>query len=374
MTTNYPDPYYFDYSASAPPDSIALERLKDVSVKYFANPSSLHKRGRDAKGFLLNLREQFCNLLNFSDGRLLICCSGTEANNTIIEGHLKKNPGGRILMAENVHDSVWYATKIHKDSVDILEIDKAGQINLNRFKEKLKPVTSLVCINHVCNETGAIQDINHISAICSNRNIRLLVDGVQALGHIPVDMDRIQCDYYSFSAHKFGGPRSFGGLFIRDDTFEPLLKGGKQEWSLRAGTENIGGLSASLVALEKSLLTLKDETERLNELRITLIGNLKKQIPDFLINSSENGKPGLISLSFPGFMGNEIVNALSIEGFSISTGSACHENTVEPSRIISAIGRKRNEAKGTIRISMGRGNTVSAVNDLSKAIVNFIKI
>ncbi len=166
-------------------------------------------------------------------------------------------------------------------------------------------------------------------------------------------MDQIQCDYYSFSAHKFGGPRSLGGLLIRDDTFEPFLSGGKQEWGLRAGTENIGGLAASVVALEKSLLSLKDETEQLNDLKATLIYILKKQVPDLLINSPEFGQPGFVSLSFPGFLGNEIVNALSIDGFSISTGSACHENVVEPSRIILALGRSRKEAEGTIQDKYG---------------------
>ena len=307
---SYPDPYYFDYSASSPPYSIALERLKEVSVQYFANPSSLHNRGKEANRFLVNLKEQFCNLLNFKDGRLLICSSGTEANNTIIEGHLEKNPDGRILIAENVHDSIWYATKKYKNSVDILKMDQDGQINLKRLKETLMPAISLVCINHVCNETGAIQNLNNISGVCSNRNIKLLVDGVQAMGHIPVDMEQIQCDYYSFSAHKFGGPRSLGGLLIRDDTFEPFLSGGKQEWGLRAGTENIGGLAASVVALEKSLLSLKDETERLSDLKVTLINILKKQVPDLLINSPESGQPGFVSLSFPGFLGNEIVKCL----------------------------------------------------------------
>src|SRR5665648_126678 len=239
----YPDPNYFDYSASAPPYQIALDRLKEVSLQYFANPSSLHNPGKEAKRSLLQLKEQFCDLLNFKEGRLLICSSGTEANNTIIEGHLKKNPDGRILIAENVHDSIWYTTKKYNNCVDILKIDNNGQVGLSRLKETLKPASSLVCINHLCNETGAIQDLNLIPDFCSNRNIKLLVDGVQAIGHIPVDMNSIHCDYYSFSAHKFGGARSFGGILICDDAFEPLLSGGKQKWGLRAGTENIAGLA-----------------------------------------------------------------------------------------------------------------------------------
>jgi cysteine desulfurase len=252
-----PDPHYFDYAASAPPFNYSLERYKEVSQRFYANPSSSHNQGKAAKQFLLEQKEQFCNLLNFRDGRLLLCSSGTEANNTIIEGHLRRNPGGRIMIAENVHSSVWYITEKYKSVVDILTIDQLAKVNPDRLKESLKPDTSLVCINHVCNETGAIQSLNHIALICSERKIKLLVDGAQAIGHIPVDMELIQNDYYSFSAHKFGAGRSFGGLLIRDESFDPLLSGGKQEWGLRAGTENIGGLAAGIVALEESLLIIR---------------------------------------------------------------------------------------------------------------------
>jgi len=368
----YPDPNYFDYSATSPPYEEALESLKEVSLKYFGNPSSSHRPGQESKRFLMELKEQFCKLLNFRDGRVLLCSSGTEANNTIIEGHLKTNPNGRILLAENVHDSMWFAIDKFKKSVDILKIDNNGIINLNLLKEKLSGTVSLVCINHVCNETGAIQDLQQISGFCLSRNIKLLVDGVQAVGHIPVDMEEIRSDYYSFSAHKFGGPRSLGGLLIRDDSFEPLMFGGKQEWNLRAGTENLGGLAAAIVALDKSLLAVKDEIKRLNVLKTIIINNLKSQIPDIIINGSGNGKPGFVSVSFPGFAGNEIVSALSVEGFSVSTGSACHDNLVKPSRIILALGRTEREAKGTVRISMGRGSTTESVDNICKVICDFI--
>jgi cysteine desulfurase len=369
---NYPDTHYFDYAASAPPFITALERYKEVSQKFYVNPSSSHNPGKIAMRFLMEQKEQFCNFLNFNDGRLIICSSGTEANNTIIEGHLRKNPGGRILIAENVHSSVWYITEKYKSIVDIIKIDYDGQVNPDRFRESLKPDTSLVCINHVCNETGAIQSFSNIAPICSERKIKLLIDGAQAIGHIPIDMELIQSDYYSFSAHKFGAGRSFGGLMIRDDSFYPLLSGGKQEWGLRAGTENIGGLAAGMVALQESLVIIKQEEERLRDLKNSFIKRLKLNITDLLINSPEIGLPGFVSLSFPGFSGSEIAGALSLEGFYISTGSACHDNLYKPSRVILAIGRNEKEAIGTIRITMGRGTTEQSVRDLSEAIIGFI--
>lgn len=369
----YPDPQYFDYSASAPPFTEVLETYKKYSLQFYANPSSTHKPGNIAKRKLLELKKQFCDLLNYKEGRLLLCSSGTEANNTIIEGHRKRFPNGRILITENVHDSIWYATNKYPENVDILKIDKSGDITIQNLKRKINKHTSLVCMTHACSETGYIYSIEEIAVFCSQRNIKLHIDGVQAVGHIPVDIDSINCDYYSFSAHKFGGPRSVGGLLIRDDEFEPLISGGKHEWNLRAGTENLAGLAACVTALENSILMLKDEIKRLNTLKLEFIEKLKSDIPNVLINGPREGLPGFISLSLPGFIGNEIANELSLSGFYVSTGSACNANKVEPSRIILALGRSESDAKGTIRITMGRGTTEEAVNNLCSILINLIK-
>lgn len=369
----YPDPNYFDYSASAPPFKEAMDQFIEVSTQQFANPSSRHNHGKTAKRAILELKEKFSELLNFNDGRLLICSTGTEANNTIVEGYLKMNPDGRIFLAENVHESIWYTTVKHKRNVEVLKIDKTGRIDQELLKNSVKRTGSLVCISHACNETGVIQDVQYISQLCSQRKVKLLIDGVQAIGHIPVDMNNIHCDYYTFSAHKFGGSRSLGGLLIRDEDFEPLISGAKQEWGLRAGTENPGGLAAAVVALEISKRIMKEEAIRLDSLKYGLLNYLKNEIPEMLINSPDKGLHGFVSISLPGFSGSEISEALSLEGYCVSTGSACHENEIEPSRVIMALGRTKKEAMGTIRITMGRGTTEEAVTGLGKAISSIIK-
>ena len=364
-----PDPRYFDYSASKPPYLSALEIQRDTAVRYFANPSSAHRQGILAKNKMAELKERFCNLLNFQDGRLLICSSGTEANNLIIEGHMKINPSGRIMIAENVHDSIWYAATRYKTRTSITGPDQFGRISVGQLKKNVREDTSLVCISHACNETGSVQDIENLTGFCHNRNIKILVDGVQAVGSIPVNMELIYSDYYTFSAHKFGGPRSLGGILMRDDKFAPLLAGGKQEWGLRAGTEHLSGLAGSVAALEISLKGMEDKMLRLNFFKNNFIKALEAAKIDFLTNSSTGCLPGFISVSFPGYSGNEIAAALSTEGFSVATGSACQENMEEPSRIIMAIGRHENQAKGTVRISMGRGNTELSVADLCESII-----
>ena len=367
------DPYYFDHSASAPPYEEALEQFKLYSLEYPANPSSIHSSGKEASRKLLELKMRFCNLLDFKDGHLLLCSSATEANNTIIEGHRLRFPHGRILIAEDVHDSIWYATQRHKKHTSVFPLKEMEYLSHEVLTRIVKSETSLICINQVCNETGRIHPLKSIAEFCSLRNIRLLVDGSQAVGHIPVSLNNIPCDYYSFSAHKFGGTRSMGGLLIRDRQFEPLLSGVKQEWDLRAGTENLPGLAAALTALEICQSDMDNEVSRLDQLKTSLLLELKRRVPAMLDNTPDASRPGFLSLSFPGFQGNEIITTLSLSGFKIATGSACHADKPEPSRIILATGLNEKEAAGTIRISMGRGNTEESVRELGLVILEHIR-
>jgi cysteine desulfurase len=369
---SYPDPLYFDYSASTPPFPEALEKFRDISMRFLANPSSLHQVGRKARKRFLEAKKSFCDLLHFSDGRVLLCSSGTEANNTIIEGHRLRFPEGRLLIAEDTHDCIWYAREKHPDHTDVLGVDRSGQIDPDQFIEAIRPTTTLVCINHVCNELGTIHPVADFADICAARGIRLLVDGAQAMGHIPVDLGQIAATYYSFSAHKFGGPRSVGGIFIRDSDFEPLLHGGRQEWELRASTENLAGLVATITAFEQCLTSMETEKDRLHELMDHFLKEVKSEVPKVLINSPAERLPGFVSLSVPGFLGTEIVAALSLSGHALSTGSACHENQITPSRVITAMGRSAEEARGTIRISMGRGTTSLSVQRLTRALIEFL--
>ena len=367
------DPKYFDYAASAPPFEEALQHFAEVSGAYFANPSSLHLSGAACREKYFELKEQFCDILGFQEGRLLLCSSGTEANNTIIEGHCRQFPEGRLLIAAHVHDSIWYANKLYPDRVDILKIDRTGVVDVDQLKSAIKPNTTLVCMSHVCNETGAIQPLQVIAEYCEQIGLRLLVDGAQALGHLPLILDNIPFSYYTFASHKFGAPKGTGGLLFRDDQFLPLLHGGRQEWKLRAGTEHLAGLAASVSALSVSTDVLPQETQRLNSLKQQLVTKLVSKIPHLIINSPDDGASGFLSICLPGFLGSELVAALSLSGISVSTGSACHANEVKPSRIIVALGRSVNEAIGTLRITMGRGTSDSAVDDLSEVLIDFIR-
>lgn len=368
---NFTDSRYFDYAASSPVWKESLEAFLFTANKYYANPSSQHMPGREAKQELLTLKKAFCDALHFYDGRLLQCASGSEANNTIIEGHMRRFPQAKLLIAEDTHDSIWYATKKYGKAVNILKIDAYGQLHMSEFESALKKDITLVCINHVGSETGVIHPVNEIAEVCVRKNKKILIDGAQSVGHIPIDLNAMPFNYYTFSGHKFGGIKSVGGAFIRDDQFESLIKGGKQEWDLRAGTEDLAGLAVMIAVLNKSMETMNEEITRINLLKKAMLKQLKP-IPHVIVNSPENSNTGILSLSFPGVTGSELVTLLSHSGFSISTGSACHANEMEPSRIITAMGRTKKEAMGTIRISMGRDTTQDAVNQLMKALFEII--
>jgi cysteine desulfurase len=367
-----PDPYYFDYAASEPPYPEALEEYVRFATKFSANPSSAHSSGIEARRALTEKKIAFCNLLGLKDGHLLLCGSATEANNTVIEGHRKRFPNGRILIAEDVHDSIWYATTKHSEHAEILSLKDLLNLPTDDPARILGGDTTLVCVTQVCNETGRIHRLDSLAQFCHLNHIKLLIDGSQAVGHIPVNLDQIPCDYYCFSAHKFGGPRGVGGLLMRDREFEPLLSGGKQEWELRAGTENPAGLAAAVKALEISLSNLEGQMVRLHRMKEDLLHQLSSEIPRMLTNTPDQSRPGLLSVSIPGMRGNEMISALSLHGIKAATGSACHADRSVPSRVILSTGRSEKEAIGTIRISMGRGNTAQTVDGLGKALLGMI--
>lgn len=364
---------YFDYAASSPPWPEAIDAYTRNVRLYYANPSSQHTPGKAAKQRLLALKKEFCDMIRYFDGRLLLCASGTEANNTIIDGHMNMFPKGKLLIAEDVHESIWYAVEKYKKAVETIKIDHSGQLSVDQLEKALNNKPTLVCISHVCNETGVIHPVKEIADLCFSKQTRILIDGAQSVGHVPLHFDDVPFTYYSFSGHKFGSVKSTGGVLVRDDQFLPMLKGGKQEWGLRAGTEDVAGLAAMVAALKMSIEHWDVEKDQLKMLKQLVIDKLIK-IPGLVVNSPKSSSlPGLLSLSVPGYSGREIVGALALSGYAISTGSACHENELAPSRIMLAMGRTEEEAIGSIRISMGPGTTGEAVDGLVKALLELIK-
>ncbi|HXX95257.1 MAG TPA: cysteine desulfurase family protein [Planctomycetota bacterium] len=356
------DERYFDTAASCPPFPEALRRFEEVSAGLYGNPSSTHGWGRRAHEELEAAREGLLARLGFSQGSLVLTSGATEANNLVLRSALDAHPQGRLLLAVDVHDSAWFARDLYPGRVDLLETGPDGRLSPERLESRLTRKTVLVSLLHVNNETGTIHDLRALGDVCARRKVPLHCDGVQAVGHVPLGLDGLPFESYTFSAHKFGGPRGVGGVLVRGERPAPLLRGGGQEAGARSGTENVAGLSAAGVALEMSVRSLEGEVPRLRRLARALVD----LVPEAIVNSEpEHGLPGLVSLSFPGLIGENLVAEMTLRGFAISAGSACGSGKMEPSRPVLAMGRTREQALGTVRLSMGRHTTPESVRDLA---------
>jgi cysteine desulfurase len=356
---------YFDYAATAPPFPEALKRFEEVSLRQFGNPSSSHEAGQKARETLEASRKAFLARAGFADGSLILTSGGTEANNLVLWGRFMA-VRERAVISADAHPSIWFSKA--SGMADVVETGPDGRISPQTLAARLSKKTSLVSIVHANNETGVIQDVKALGAVCEKAGVMLHVDGVQALGRLPITLSELPFTFYTFSAHKFGGPRGVGGVIARNAPLLAHISGGGQEKGLRGGTENVAGLAATLVALDLSARSLESEVPRLRRLAALLGDEIKAGIPGAILNSTPEGLPGLVSFSFPDLIGEEIVVEMNLRGFAVSAGSACGSGKMEPSRPVMAMGRTRAQALGTVRISMGRTTTEDGVRRLAAAL------
>lgn len=346
---------YFDCAASAPPFPGALKAQGEAAGRWFGNPSAGHAAGRAAALELRRLKAAFARLLDFPDGRVVLMSGATEANNWVIRSVLARLQQGRVLVAADVHASVWQAARLFSERMDVLAPDSAGRVTPAALAAALKPDTCLFCCSHAASETGVVHDVAALSSLCARRGVLCHVDGAQAVGHGPVRLSELCCEFYVFAAHKFGGPRGVGGVCLRWDGGTGWLAGGGQEGGLRAGTENVPGLAGAVAALEQSQALLPQEAVRLRTMACRLAEAARAADAACRVNGDPaTGVPGLVSLSFAGLDGHALAADLDQQGFAVGTGSACADSKPEPSRALLAMGLTPREALGTVRVSMGR--------------------
>lgn len=363
--------YYFDHAASCPPYPESLKAANDTALAYFANPSARHSEAGRSWMKLDELKKEFCRFLGFPDGRLVLTSGATEANNLIFRHALRTGGYKKIAMAEDVHDSIFGFVDEYEDRVDLLPINDQGQLKIEEIQNLENH--SLLCISMVCHENGVCHDVARIGELCRRKKIPLLVDGVQAVGHMPLDLKNIPFDDLTFSAHKFGGPRGVGGVLTRRQNLTPQMLGGDQEDGFRAGTENVPGLAGAVKALERCIDKMDESNQHQKSLCRYFLEELNPVKNEMVINSPEDGLPGLLSISFIGKNGHVLVNELSQKGFCVSTGSACHEQREEAPRIIVAQGRPYDTALGTLRFSFGEANTPKSVRACARQLRVILK-
>ncbi|NRA36632.1 MAG: aminotransferase class V-fold PLP-dependent enzyme [Planctomycetes bacterium] len=357
---------YFDHAASTPVIDEALAAFKTVHQTHFANPSAAHHFARDAHAVYSESKNTILDLMGCSDGQLIHCATASEANNLAM--HHALAAGGRVAIAADVHASIWSANETYANRCDIIPLSDDGRITIESLLKVIGQDTALICISHVCHETGVIHDVQKLAAWCERKDIACLIDGAQAVGKLKVQIDDIAATYYTFSAHKFGGLRGSAGLLWRagTGTGKTLISGGGQEYGIRAGTENIAALAATSVALERILENCATNHSQVSQLRTYCLDALRSLQP--LENTSSTQLPHILSLSFVGVAASTLVEDLSVTGIAVANGSACNSHQLAPSRIILALGRSESEALGTLRISFSAKTTESSIDILVEKI------
>ena len=353
---------YCDHNATTPLRAEVLETMLPYLRDDYGNASSVHALGSRARCAVEDARGQVAALIGAHADEIVFTSGGTEANNLAIGGSVWCS-GGRVLTTAIEHASVRLPVNALQANGCVLAevpIDAVGRIALDEMATLLDEPTSLVTIGWANNEIGTVQAIEPIGAHCRRRGISLHVDAVQAVGKIPVQVRNV--DLLSISAHKLGGPKGVGALFVRHGVeVRPLLLGGEQERGRRAGTENVAGI----VGMGEACRLVGQELGAFGEacvaMRDALWDGLRRRIPRVTRNSPDGADclPNTLNVSFEGVRGEALVAALDLEGVAVSSGSACAAGAGEPSHVLLGLGRGADAARDGVRFSFGRTNTLA---------------
>ena len=355
---------YLDNNATTKVAPEVREAMEPFYSETFGNPSSLHSFGKEVRRCVEEARDDVARLMGAAHGREIVFTSGgTESNNTAIYSALKSVPNQKTIVTTEVeHSSVRVLVqRLGTEGYHVISVNvtPTGALDLNALENALTGDVAMASIMWANNETGVLFDLEQVAQIVKQKGILLHVDGVQAVGKIPVDLARVPIDFLSFSAHKFHGPKGAGALYVRDRTpFYPHLVGGRQERDRRAGTENVAGIIGLSRALELAVSHVKTDATRVTSLRDRLESALASQIAESFVNGkSESRIPNTTNITIPGIESETFLIRLSERGIAASSGSACLTGAVEPSHVLAAMGRSRQEALGSVRFSLSRYTT-----------------
>ena len=367
--------FYFDHNATTPVAPEVLETLATCLGQVYGNASSIHHFGQAAKQRLESARRQVAALINASAQEIVFTSGGTEADNLAIFGVTRASTRAtrHVITCTIEHPAVLSCIKqLAADGADVtcLGVGPNGIVNPEEVRRALRPDTVLISVMHANNELGTLQPIAELARIAHDAGAVLHVDGVQALGKIPVDLQALGVDLYSMSGHKLYAPKGVGALFIRKGTaLVPIAFGGHHERDRRPGTENVPGIAAFGVAAELAGRRLREDSERLTMLRDRLENAVLERIPGSGVNGARwNRVPNTSNLYFDGIDGEAMVIALDLRGFAVSTGAACSSGALAPSHVLKAIGLTDDRARASMRFSLGRDNTTAQVDALIEAI------
>ncbi|MDW7726104.1 MAG: cysteine desulfurase NifS [Candidatus Methanoperedens sp.] len=358
---------YMDYSSTTPVDPAVAEAMYPFFSEKYGNPSSLYTKGREAKKAIEEARQEVADLIGARKEEVFFTGSGTESDNLAIKGTAYKNrkKGNHIITSSIEHHAVLNTCKfLEKQGFDVtyLPVSREGLINQDDVENAITGKTILISIMHANNEIGTIQPVREIGKLAKDMGITFHSDAVQTAGKIPLNVDELNVDLLSMSAHKMYGPKGVGALYIRKGThLEPLLHGGGHERNMRPGTENVPGIVGFGKAAELAKKHLPDE-EKLVILRDSLIKGILEIEDSYLNGHATKRLPNNANFRFSFIEGESMILILDMKGVAASTGSACSSASLEPSHVLSALGLKPEEAHGSLRLTLGIGNTQEDVD------------
>ena len=363
---------YFDHNATTPPDPMVIEAVARALGTEFGNPSSVHHFGQRAKAMLDEARSAVADLVGGDPSEIVFTSGGTEADNLALRGAAEAvaPSGRRELITDGIeHEAVLNTVKAlskHGWTVTLLPVDASGIVSPAALERAISDGTAIVSVMHANNEIGTIQPVRALADIAHAHGALFHTDAVQSIGKIAVDTRALGIDLLALSAHKFNGPKGVGALWIKRGTrMVATMTGGKHERNRRGGTENVAGIAGLGVAAKLARQKLATEPARLAALRDRLEHGILERVRGTQVNGDPVLRvPNTSNISFEGIEAESLLIALDLEGFAVSTGSACASGTLEPSHVLRAMGLPSHRTQNSIRFSLGAGNTEAQVDQL----------
>jgi cysteine desulfurase len=366
---------YLDYNATTPVEPEVLDAMLPYFSGEFGNAASIHTFGQKARAAVETAREQVAALIGARPQEVIFTSGGTESDNHAIFGAVAqpilavrgKEVCKHVITSAIEHEAVLNTCQaLEKEGVGVtyLSVGREGLIDLEELRRAIRPETVLISIMHANNELGTVQPLEEIGRIAAEADMTFHTDAVQSAGKIPIDVKKFQLDLLSLSGHKFYAPKGIGALYIRGGTrLRQLLYGGHHQRGFRPGTENVAGIVGLGKAAEIARQSLFEDGTRMSALRDNLQQGLLARVSHSCVNGGGAPRtPNTTNLVFPGVEGEALLIALDLKGLACSTGAACSSGAVEPSHVLTAIGLPPEEARASLRFSLGRHTTESDID------------
>jgi len=369
---------YLDHNATTPILPEVQDTLQKLYLEEYGNPSSPYLLGRRARDLLEESRSRLADLLGVKAAELIFTSGGSEGNNMVLRQLLFLEKPGHLIVSAVEHPSVletanWLSRKKNLD-LSILPVDQTGKVKPETLEASIQPNSCMVSVMAANNETGTIQPFREMARIARNAGVDFHSDCVQYAGKLDLNLASSGLDYATLTAHKMGGPKGIGLLYIREGSqLFPLISGGGQERSLRAGTENV----ALACAFAESLDWFSSHRSKLENQWLSYRKHLLQQLQDleifFLLGDPETNLPNTLNLGFRGISAESLLICLDLDGIAVSTGSACSSGALEASHVLLAMGCSHQEAKSSLRISMGWNTTEEEIDQLANRLVHHVQ-